>query len=76
MVYRWTHSKAFAVSCYKLIYYIALALRRKLDNSYKEGIFLGYAEKSKGYIYLDKETNNLILSENVICLNDWEQLKC
>lgn len=45
-------------------------LRRKLENKAKKLHFVGYSEQSKAFRLLDKKTSKIIISRNVIFLDD------
>lgn len=46
------------------------ALRKKFDKKSMECIFVGYAENQKGYRLLQKSTNKLIISRDVVFFED------
>lgn len=45
-------------------------LRRKLDSKARKLYFVGYNEQSKAFRLLDKKTNKIIISRDVIFLDD------
>lgn len=63
------HLRVFGCRAYA---HVPKELRRKLDEKAVEFLFVGYSEESKGYRLLDKNTNKIKISRDVVFLNDQE----
>lgn len=62
-----TRIKQFGCEAYV---HIPKEKRRKLDEKAKKLIFTGYSEESKAYRLLDKSTNKIIISRDVVFLDE------
>lgn len=57
-----SHMQIFGTKCFA---HVPEEKRRKLDNTAKETVFIGYEEGSKAYRLYDKRTHKLIISRDV-----------
>ena len=64
-----SHCRIFGTKCY---YVVPKSKVKKLDPRSREGIFIGYLEKSKGYKLWDPETRTCVMSRDVTFREDTE----